>query len=72
MLAAQNGHTNVVKTLLQHGASVDMQEEVSNSFHFVWSALLHILPFTIQKCLKHVLKSSVSGLLISYTFVKFC
>jgi len=30
MLAAQNGHTKVVKTLLQHGAKVDMQEKVSN------------------------------------------
>ena len=25
MSAAQNGHTKVVKTLLQHGAKVDMQ-----------------------------------------------
>ena len=29
MFAAQNGHTKVVKTLLQHGAKVDMQAEVS-------------------------------------------
>ena len=29
MLAAQNGHSNVVETLLQHGASVDMKETVS-------------------------------------------
>ena len=29
MLAAQNGHSNVVETLLQHGASVDMQSVVS-------------------------------------------
>ena len=29
MLAAQNGHFNVVKTLLQHGASVDMKRTVS-------------------------------------------
>ena len=29
MLAAYNGHTNVVETLLQHGAYVDMQNEVS-------------------------------------------
>jgi len=29
MFAAQNGHTKVVKTSLQHGAKVDMQEEAS-------------------------------------------
>ena len=29
MLAAQNGHFNVVETLLQHGVSVDMQSVVS-------------------------------------------
>ena len=29
MYAAQNGHSNVVETLLQHGASVDMQSVVS-------------------------------------------
>ena len=29
MFAALNGHTKVVKTLLQHGAMVDMQNEVS-------------------------------------------
>ena len=29
MYAAQNGNSNVVETLLQHGASVDMQKVVS-------------------------------------------
>ena len=29
MLAAKNGHSNVVETLLQHGASVDMQSVVN-------------------------------------------
>ena len=29
MSAAQNGHPNVVETLLQHGASMDMQSVVS-------------------------------------------
>ena len=29
MLAAQDGHSNVVETLLQHGASVDMKATVS-------------------------------------------
>ena len=29
MLAAQNGHFNVVETLLQHGASVDVKTTVS-------------------------------------------
>lgn len=29
MCAAHRGHTKVVKTLLQHGASVDVQKEVS-------------------------------------------
>ena len=29
MVAAQNGHSNVVETLLQHGASVDMKTTVS-------------------------------------------
>ena len=28
-LAAQNGHSNAVETLLQHGASVDMKKTVS-------------------------------------------
>lgn len=31
MLAAENGHTKVVKMLLQHEASVDFQNEVSIS-----------------------------------------
>ena len=30
MSASFNGHTTVVEVLLQHGASVDKQEEVSN------------------------------------------
>ena len=30
MFASKNGHTTVVETLLQHGASVDKQKEVSN------------------------------------------
>ena len=29
MLAASNGHTNMVEILLQHKANVDMQNEVS-------------------------------------------
>ena len=29
MVAAQNGHSNVVETLLQHGASVHMKMTVS-------------------------------------------
>ena len=29
MVAAQNGHSNVVETLLQHGASVDKKKTVS-------------------------------------------
>ena len=29
MFAAQKGHSNVVETLLQHGASVDMKTTVS-------------------------------------------
>ena len=29
MLAAHKGHSNVVETLLQHGASVDMQSVVN-------------------------------------------
>ena len=29
MLAAENGHSNVVETLLQHGASVNMKKTVS-------------------------------------------
>ena len=29
MYAAVNGHSNMVETLLQHGASVDMQSVVS-------------------------------------------
>ena len=33
MYAAENGHSNVVETLLQHGASVDMQNVVSTLWH---------------------------------------
>ena len=29
MIASQNGHAEVVDTLLQHGASVDLQDNVS-------------------------------------------
>ena len=29
MYASKNGHSNMVETLLQHGASVDMQKDVS-------------------------------------------
>ena len=29
MSASHNGHSNVVETLLQHGASVDQQKDVS-------------------------------------------
>ena len=29
MCAAQNGHNDAVKILVQHGAGVDMQDEVS-------------------------------------------
>ena len=29
MFAAENGHSNVVETLLHHGATVDMQKVVS-------------------------------------------
>lgn len=31
MSAAQNGHTSVVETLVQHGANVDMQTDVSTN-----------------------------------------
>ena len=29
MMVSQNGHVEVVNTLLQHGASVEMQDNVS-------------------------------------------
>ena len=29
MSASQNGHSNVVEAILQHGASVDQQKDVS-------------------------------------------
>ena len=32
MIASQNGHVEVVNTLLQHGASMDQQEEVDVLF----------------------------------------
>ena len=32
MFASQNGHVEVVNTLLQHGASVDHQKEVHVQF----------------------------------------
>ena len=33
MLAATNGHANVVEILLQHNANVNMQNEVSTGSH---------------------------------------
>ena len=33
MVASQNGHVEVVDQLLQHGASVNVQEEVSFIYH---------------------------------------
>ena len=30
MLASQNGHVEVVDKLVQHGATVDLQENVNN------------------------------------------
>ena len=33
MAASLNGHTEVVETLLQHGAKVDFQEKVGYSSH---------------------------------------
>ena len=37
MIASQNGHADVVDTLLQHGASVDLQGNVSFEllFYFI-------------------------------------
>ena len=35
MIASQNGHAEVVDTLLQHGASVDLQSNVSAKLYFV-------------------------------------
>ena len=32
MAASQNGHVDVVKTLLEHGARVDLQDEVGSLF----------------------------------------
>ena len=32
MIASQNGHVDVVDVLLQHGASVDLQNKVKRSF----------------------------------------
>ena len=34
MSASNSGHTKVVEILLQHGASVDMQDKVSNMYPF--------------------------------------
>ena len=48
MSAAQNGHTKVVKTLLQHGAKVDMQKEVSTG---------NITPSAAGSSLSYIIKS---------------
>lgn len=37
MVAAQNGHSNVVDMLLQHGASVDMTDAMNSVSVFVIS-----------------------------------
>ena len=37
MAASQNGHVEVVDKLLQHGASVDIQEKVSRNVAFYCS-----------------------------------
>ena len=34
MLATKYGHAKVVETLLQHGASIDVQDNVSSEFIF--------------------------------------
>ena len=38
MIASQNGHVEVVDTLLQHGARVDLQMKV-NSFTLVFACV---------------------------------
>jgi len=52
MSAAQNGHSNVVETLLQHGAIVDQQKDVSTGN--ISSHWLHIKLFTSCTMLCHV------------------
>ena len=39
MSASKNGHSKVVETLLQHGASVDMQKDVSTSPHCLYEVV---------------------------------
>ena len=41
MSAALSGHSKVVETLLQHGAKVDMQKEVSTGNICSWWFVLH-------------------------------
>ena len=38
MIASQNGHVEVVDTLLQHGARVDLQNKV-NSFTLIFACV---------------------------------
>ena len=43
MSASKSGHSNVVETLLQHGASVDMQKDVSTSKGIVsWKSIAKV------------------------------
>ena len=60
MDAAQNGHSNVVDTLLYHEASVDMQDVVSTSDHLVisWDAGVVHLPLLGIKVLNYTLQSN--------------
>ena len=58
MSASKNGHTTVVETLLQHGASVDKQKEVNSwntilccmDLHTTW-ALLYYAANLMLKCI---------------------
>ena len=39
--AAEEGHTSIVKILVDHGAAVDIQNKVASYSHFVCSMHMH-------------------------------
>ena len=55
MYASQDGHVEVVNTLLQHGASVEMQDNVKLSGSLV---ILHVIIIIVHQLLKLSLGSS--------------
>ena len=49
MLASLNGHVEVVDKLLQHGATVDLKDQVINTHTYKYNAIYNLM------CLKLVI-----------------